>query len=507
LSAGEGGLLLPTQNDMAADELETTQVRPAHPREKLTYSATDDRSVRVESRAPQRYRLIGLGQGVTDGLSMLLALLGSYVIRFDFPIPTGYLVVMATMPLLWVVTFRSFSLHSPQLLSAWEEFSRVIAASSVGMVLVIMTSFWSKASLSRIWVGLTWVLVLLLELMTRRFWRWLTHKGKEDGRLSLRTLIVGTQGEALRLAAALDRPASGFKPVGFISTHSRASDDQRPVVGGLDDLVSSLHDYGVDCLFVAESDLKHAQLMEIAQAARQQEVEVRFTAHLPEILSPRLSVQPIGGIMTLAVKPVRLSRGQAMLKRGFDVVLSGSALLVAAPLLVAIALAVKVSSGGPVLFRQRRVTKGGHIFKMYKFRTMTLDSDRFTDERDIDTTTPFFKLGPEDPRLTRVGRFLRKYSLDELPQLLNVLAGQMSLVGPRPLPADQVAANLELLGPRHEVPAGVTGWWQIQGRSQIEDPAEAVRMDLFYIENWSLALDLYVIFKTFGAVLVKRGAF
>jgi lipopolysaccharide/colanic/teichoic acid biosynthesis glycosyltransferase len=143
---------------------------------------------------------------------------------------------------------------------------------------------------------------------------------------------------------------------------------------------------------------------------------------------------------------------------------------------------------------------------MYKFRTMRDDADRLLEELEVDPSAPFFKLGAEDPRLTRVGRFLRKYSLDELPQLLNVLKGEMSLVGPRPLPAEQVAANLELLGPRHEVSAGVTGWWQVQGRSEVDDADEAVRMDLFYIENWSLALDLFVLLKTFGAVLAKRGA-
>jgi exopolysaccharide biosynthesis polyprenyl glycosylphosphotransferase len=415
---------------------------------------------------------------------------------------------MATMPFLWIATFRVFSLHSPQLLSAWEEFRRVIAASSVGMVLVIMTSFWSRASLSRAWVGLTWLLVLGLEFVSRRFWRWLTYRWKADGRLALRTFIVGAGDEAYRLADALDGPASGFRPVGYVSVNEKSETvDGLPLVGDIDDLVPSLYDYGVDCLFIAEPSLDQKQMIKIAQAARQQDVEIRFAAHLPEILSPRLSVQPIGGIMTLAVRPVRLTKGQAALKRSFDLFVSCIGLLVAAPFLMAIGVAIKATSKGPIFFRQHRVTKGGHLFRMYKFRTMREDADELVREKGIDTSVPFFKMGPDDPRLTKVGSLLRKTSLDELPQLINVLRGEMSLVGPRPLPADQVAANLELLGPRHEVPAGVTGWWQVQGRSEIEDPDEAVRMDLFYIENWSLALDLYVIFKTFGAVIAKKGAF
>jgi lipopolysaccharide/colanic/teichoic acid biosynthesis glycosyltransferase len=137
---------------------------------------------------------------------------------------------------------------------------------------------------------------------------------------------------------------------------------------------------------------------------------------------------------------------------------------------------------------------------MHKFRTMRTDLDV-----SLDTTRPFFKL-QSDPRLTRVGTFLRRFSLDELPQLWNVITGEMSLVGPRPLPADQVAANLDLLRPRQAVPAGVTGWWQINGRSLVT-PEEALRLDLFYIENWSPTLDLYVLLKTFGAVVGRQGAY
>jgi lipopolysaccharide/colanic/teichoic acid biosynthesis glycosyltransferase len=142
---------------------------------------------------------------------------------------------------------------------------------------------------------------------------------------------------------------------------------------------------------------------------------------------------------------------------------------------------------------------------MLKFRTMVNDPAGALDGKLIDLTQPFFKMR-DDPRLIRVGRFLRAVSLDELPQLWNVMRGDMSLVGPRPLPAEQVAANIEALAPRHEVRAGMTGWWQISGRSEV-DVSEALRMDLFYIENWSLSLDLYIVLKTVGVVIVGRGAY
>jgi lipopolysaccharide/colanic/teichoic acid biosynthesis glycosyltransferase len=188
-----------------------------------------------------------------------------------------------------------------------------------------------------------------------------------------------------------------------------------------------------------------------------------------------------------------------------DVVISSTFLLITAPIFAATALAIRATSRGPVLFRQTRVTKAGRTFTMLKFRTMGRDADTGARELELDRTQPFFKLR-EDPRLTPVGRLIRRLSLDELPQLLNVFRGDMSIVGPRPLPAEQVATHLDLLGPRHEVRAGLTGWWQINGRADLT-PEESVKMDLFYIENWSPSLDLYIMLKTFGAVLSGRGAY
>jgi len=209
--------------------------------------------------------------------------------------------------------------------------------------------------------------------------------------------------------------------------------------------------------------------------------------------------------VALTLKPTRLSTGQRVVKRGMDLVLAGVGLILVSPVMLVVALAIKGTSRGPVLFRQERVTEGGRSFWMYKFRTMTDVSAQEGSAPDLDTSAPYFKL-KSDPRLTPVGRRLRRWSLDEVPQLLNVLRGEMSLVGPRPLPSEQVSANLELLGPRHEVRSGITGWWQIQGRSRV-GPEEAIRLDQFYIENWSPALDLYILLRTVGALIKRDGAY
>jgi lipopolysaccharide/colanic/teichoic acid biosynthesis glycosyltransferase len=233
--------------------------------------------------------------------------------------------------------------------------------------------------------------------------------------------------------------------------------------------------------------------------ARQADVEVRVLANLPQMLTSRLAVLKVGPAIAFALRPVHLSGPQTAMKRTLDLVVASVALLLTLPLWPFIAVAIRLDSRGPVLFHQERVTKGGRIFRMHKFRTMRTGISPM-----IDTSRPFFKLD-SDPRLTRVGRFLRRLSLDELPQLWNVLTGDMSIVGPRPLPAEQVAAHPDLLTARQVVPAGMTGWWQINGRSGVT-PEEALRLDLFYIENWSPSLDLYVLLKTFGAVVTGRGA-
>ena len=173
--------------------------------------------------------------------------------------------------------------------------------------------------------------------------------------------------------------------------------------------------------------------------------------------------------------------------------------------MVAAAVAVRLTSPGPAIYRQARVTRGGRVFTMYKFRTMVTGDEPDPAALPIDPAVPYFKLR-EDPRVSRIGRLLRSLSIDELPQLVNVIRGDMSLVGPRPLWVAQVAGNLDILAARHEVRAGITGWWQVNGRSDLP-PDEAFRLDAAYVENWSLSLDLYILTRTIGAVISRRGAY
>jgi exopolysaccharide biosynthesis polyprenyl glycosylphosphotransferase len=451
--------------------------------------------------ALRRYRAIAVGLAASDAACIVAALMISYHLRYSSrPMELRELALVVVAPLLWVTVFRAFSLYRPQHLSPSDEFRGVIGATSLGIVLLVMASYWSKASFPRAWLGLSWLLALLLELATRRWWESYRLRLKRNGKLTLRTLIVGTTGEATRLAQTLKDPTSGFIPIGYVGTiDPSVPANGLAVVGDIHDLRQLVREYDADCLFVASASASADDMLQVTQVARQERTEIRVSANLSQTLISRLTLQKVGGSIALSIRSVRLTRTQVGLKRAFDLLLATAALAISLPLWAVIAVAIRLTSPGPVFFHQERVTKGGRVFRMHKFRTMTVNADNL-----VDTSAPFFKL-ESDPRLTPVGDVLRRLSLDELPQFWNVVKGEMSLVGPRPLPADQVAANLELLGPRHEVPAGVTGWWQINGRSGVS-PEQAVHLDQFYIENWSLALDLYIVVRTFGAVLARRGA-
>jgi lipopolysaccharide/colanic/teichoic acid biosynthesis glycosyltransferase len=225
---------------------------------------------------------------------------------------------------------------------------------------------------------------------------------------------------------------------------------------------------------------------------------------LTELGTARVSAPHVRGKFLLGVTPAKRSLRSAI-KRGLDFMLASLLLIATSPVFIAIGAVIAITCGPPVLFKQTRVTRGGRPFTMLKFRTMRTSADELLPEGQADQSVPFFKM-KTDPRITRIGAVLRRFSLDELPQLLNVLRGEMSLVGPRPLPLEQVEANREALSTRHEVRAGITGWWQVNGRNDLT-AHEALALDRFYVENWSLGLDLYILLRTVGAVLARRGAY
>ncbi|HWC69924.1 MAG TPA: sugar transferase [Actinomycetota bacterium] len=456
-----------------------------------------------------RYRMLAAGHVASDILCLNLVLfmtelLDNIVISREL-MPYSWLVAIAGTAA-WVGIFHAFGLYGSHNLSSPEEVRRVVAATSVGAaVLMIFGAVGSESGTSGE-LGGAFVLLLALEILTRLAWRRYARILRQHGLLAYRTIVIGSAHDAAGVSRALmDDERSGFFPVGRVAPERGVeAPGAPPFLGGMSELAASARESGAEAIVVASPVLSVADLASVQQLARREHLALRLVARVPHMLSHRLTLQPVGSLMTVAVRPAELSGKEATIKRAFDVVAGSIALLVSMPLQIVIGAVIRLTSPGPVLFRQQRITKDNKEFTVYKFRTMVHGADEAMDEDGIDRTQPFFK-GGDAPPVTRVGRVLRALSLDELPQLWNVVRGDMSLVGPRPLPAEQYVANTELLGPRHEVRAGLTGWWQVNGRSDVS-PEHAIEQDLFYIENWSLSLDLYIIGRTVGVLLFRRGA-
>jgi len=457
-----------------------------------------------------RYRRIAKAMVLTDAMALMITSAGVYTLS---PHADDRVVATATLGLLYVVTqlaaFASFHLYAPQRTPPSAELRSLLLAMTVGVSAVAMLSFWSKATVSRFWIAGTWALGLLLTGAVRLAWRTRVARGQRSGELSLRTVVIGTNDEARRLARAMRaRPAEGFEPIGFLSTDRHVVEfDGLPVLGPLGSAAHAIQATEADCVFVASSAVGADEVSWLARVLRPQDVEVRFSTNLPELLISRLALQPIAKVPSLLVRRARLTGTQAALKRTTDVTMSALLLLLAAPLGAVITLAVKLTSPGPVFFRQERIGMRGRPFDMLKFRTMVVDAEeRLAEVRHLnDAAGPLFKIR-DDPRVTRVGRFLRRHSLDELPQLLSVLRGDMSLVGPRPPLREEVSAYERWHFARLEVRPGMTGLGQVTGRSD-RSFEDTVRLDVFYIENWSFSYDLFILAKTIPAVFHGRGAY
>jgi exopolysaccharide biosynthesis polyprenyl glycosylphosphotransferase len=455
------------------------------------------------------YRRIGYLMMGTDALAIVGAMLFAYRIRFGWHAPTAAFAVTTSAAIpIWLGIFASYGMYAVRRHASSEEFRRIMSAVSLGIMVVVAVSFWSRESFSRGFLALTWVFAVLLVLVTRLGWHRFIRRANESGELTLRTLIVGTNEEAERLAGQMSPVRNGLDLIGHIETlSSQPGMDGVPVVGDLSDLSEVVRAARADCVFVASSAVRVEDMRSITKLARQQGVEVRVSANLPELSAGRLSVQSFAGLMTLSVQPVRLSRPKAILKRAFDVALAAGAIVVTAPVWLVTAIAVKVSSHGPVFFRHIRVGREGKPFTVYKFRTMVNGAEEVLAELRAlnEASGPLFKMR-DDPRVTRVGRFLRRWSLDELPQLWNVVRGDMSLVGPRPpLPEEVDAYEHDWHFDRLEVLPGITGLWQVSGRSNLSFD-DYMRLDLSYVENWSIGFDIFILAKTLPALLSRKGA-
>ncbi len=321
-----------------------------------------------------------------------------------------------------------------------------------------------------------------------------------------RALLVGTGHHIDAVAHALQDSSDGVDMVGFISLSPRPDNGLRRL-GDIGDLAPVLGRHRVEEVIIADPDFPEHHAIELVDQCHQRGVTVRIAPSTMEILVHRAEFVPGSAVPLFELKPPVFEGFDFVLKRSFDFAVSIFLLLMLSPLMVTLAVAVAGSSRGGVLYRSVRPGIGGEPFACLKFRTMYSDADERQDDLESlnEASGPLFKIR-HDPRMTPVGRFLRRYSLDELPQLFNVLLGQMSLVGPRPLPTRDYAQLEDWHKKRYLVLPGITGLWQVSGRSEL-DFDDLVRLDFLYLERWSVGLDLSILLKTVPAVLTRRGAF
>lgn len=421
-----------------------------------------------------------------------------------------YYAIAALVAAVWLALLATTHSYDARYLGIGsDEFRRVADAAIRVTALVAFVTFVGKLPLSRGFVALALPIGLVSTLVGRYVARRVLHRLRRASHCLHRVLVVGTPMAAAKLAEGLSRSVyTGYHVAGtwspaaadFVGSERTARERGR--------VLEVLARTQADTVAVASSGFSPAALRELAWQLEGTGVDLLVSPALTDVAGPRIHMRPVDGLPLLHVEEPMLDGGKQFVKSVFDRVAALLLLVLASPVLVGIALAIRLNSAGPAMFGQQRSGRGGELFTIYKFRTMRVGADQSFDllvAAQVDKPGGMFAKDLVDDRVTAVGQFLRRYSLDELPQLVNVLFGQMSLVGPRPLPAsvEQVGYDVSR---RLLVRPGMTGLWQVSGRSDLPFD-ESIRLDLYYVENWSPAFDVMILWKTARAVLRGSGAY
>jgi len=458
---------------------------------------------------------------VLDVLVIALAFVAGYWVRYDLRwfrdiaydaelsayLPFLILYVFL-LPLLFVVdgVYRHWR-------GSWMEqmYGVVNATTKMTVLMLAITFVFRPRVYSRVMLIEVGILTMLLMGFVRAGENAIIARLRARGLGVSRTIIVGA-GEVGRtvMRTIVARPEMGYRLVGFVDDNpQKGSSSIGPIkaLGPLKNLPLAIEEEQVDEVIITLPWMYHRKIMSIVRECERRQVRAAIVPDLFQMSLSQVDVEDLGGVPLIGVREVSISRGALLAKRAMDVIGASLGLVLGAPLLALIAIAIRLDSPGPVVFRQTRVGLGGRPFEMYKFRSMRQGAEG---ERDAliefnEADGPIFKMR-DDPRLTRVGRLLRRTSLDELPQLFNVLRGSMSLVGPRPPLPCEVEEYQEWHRKRLEAPPGMSGLWQVSGRSRVSFE-EMVLLDIYYIENWSPWLDFKILVRTIPQVLFGEGAY
>jgi exopolysaccharide biosynthesis polyprenyl glycosylphosphotransferase len=433
-------------------------------------------------------------------------------VRFGSNVTAMYLGLSLALPVLWIAALWLAGAYDVRFIGTGsDEYRKVLNAGVSLTAAVAIFSYTVNLELSRAYVVIALPSVTVFDLFARFAMRKRLHRQRMHGKCMHSVIAVGHELAVADLVTELGRDGyHGLNVMGACVVRPGECDELVgvPVYGGLDDITAAVKAFGADTVAVtACPEMDGLRLRSLAWELEKTGTDLCVSPALLDVAGPRTTIRPTAGLTLLHVDHPQLAGFRLVMKDLFDRCAAAGALIMLAPVMAILAMTIWLHDRGPVLFTQVRIGKDGREFRIYKFRTMVVDAEKRQEEllASNDSDGVLFKLR-KDPRVTALGARLRRWSMDELPQLFNVFLGNMSLVGPRPAVPDEVAKYADHVRRRLVVKPGLTGLWQVNGRSDLSWE-ESVRLDLRYVENWSFALDLQIMWKTISALARGSGAY
>lgn len=459
----------------------------------------------------------------TDVVSVLVAVVVAYLVRFDLgrsvPRVSGefapsYLMVSLVLMAAWLFALAVGRTRDRRVIGMGpQEYVRVFAATWRLFATVAVAAYMFRMEIARGYLAVAAPLGLGLLLLGRVGWRQRLHRARDRGECQSDILVIGHRAQAANLIDRLHaNPRAGYRVIGVCVPSGESEDGGTirgvPVLGTMDAAAEVAERIGADAVAVSGADAITSDVVRrLGWALEGKGIDLALTLTLTDVAGPRVLMRPVNGLPLMYVDEPHFSGSKYVAKSVFDWLGAALFTVLVSPLLLVIAIAIKATSRGPVFYTQERVGRNGRGFRMIKFRSMVADADAHLSELEVqdEGNGVLFKIR-QDPRVTPVGRLLRRLSLDELPQLFNVLNGSMRLVGPRPPLPREVEKYAQHIERRLLVKPGITGLWQVSGRSDLSWE-ESVRLDLAYVENWTVFGDLLILARTARAVLAGKGAY
>ena len=444
----------------------------------------------------------------------------AYFVRFEMQIPIFKLAIVpsfdfyfhlvATLTPIWIVILALTGLYNrANLLGGTQEYSLVFTSTTISILLVVMAGFFgSDFAIARGWLVSTWVFAFLLVCSGRFVIRRGIYSLRRSGHFLSPTLIVGANEEGMMLAEQLaDRAHSGMQILGFVGDEQGVH-AVPPLLGSLNKLDEIIRATNCEEIILVTSAITRDNMVDIfKQYGLSSQINVRLSSGLYELITTSVQVREVASVPLVRINKVRLTGMDKILKTILDYGLTIPGLILITPVMLLIAAIVKLDSPGPIIYRRKVMGVNGKTFDAYKFRTMYVNGDEILEKSpELKAELALNHKLKKDPRVTRMGQILRKFSLDELPQLFNVLMHQMSLVGPRIISPEEMARYQQWGTNLLTIRPGISGLWQVSGRSDVSYE-ERVRLDMYYIRNWTVWLDINLLVRTLPAAIKGKGAY